>query len=222
LILFLSIASLLLFTPCVKAELDVDEYFEKSRGELIGFYGSEIVSHVALILGFLVAGAALASRVDDFLNNQKPLLARGLIFIKPSRAKRWTFVILLGLILCLVFYAGVRLVFWSAMGAYIIRATPENTKRVMDTNITSSNATSWTPILQDSAIKELANETKWWYRLALQSTSPEGAMLLLLDAFAFYILIVIILLVLSEVYQETKLRKGSSKKGASKCGEKLQ
>ncbi|MDH5483491.1 MAG: hypothetical protein OEY22_11550 [Candidatus Bathyarchaeota archaeon] len=158
LILFLSIACLLLFTICANAELNVDEYFEKSRGELIGFYGSEIVSHGALVLGFVVAGVTLMSKADDFWNNQKPSVPKRLFFL--------VFIFLLVLMLCSAFYSGLRVIFWSAMGAYVIDATPDKIWNFLNKNITSSNVTSWTPVLQEYAIKEFENETAPHYWLA--------------------------------------------------------
>lgn len=47
---------LLIFNVKATDSIDeIDTYFETARGQLLQFYGSEIVSHAAIILGLVVA-----------------------------------------------------------------------------------------------------------------------------------------------------------------------
>jgi hypothetical protein len=156
LILFFSTACLF-SPPCANAELDVDEYFEISRGELLGFYSSEIVSHAALILGFFAAEAALWK---DLRNDNKSSQRRDFL-------EKLSVCVLAGLILSCTCYSGLKLIYWSGLEAHAIEATPNEVTRVLDKNITSSNVTSWTSLLNEYNIRKLQNEPQIQYVLAL-------------------------------------------------------
>jgi len=144
----------LLLPSYSQSDLDFSEYFEKARGQLLSFYGSEIVSHTALILGFLVAAATLVSKLQDFLNGSRSSIGRKIFF--PS----------LGLVVGMIFYSLGRLIYWSALGANLIYARPENVTTLLKVDIVHSNATSLVPILNSYAVKRFELETEIQYEFA--------------------------------------------------------
>jgi hypothetical protein len=112
----------------VRASIDdVDTYFENVRGQLLGFYGSELVSHAAIILGLIVALPSIFPRAWKALNLRGTSLRAFLRYFTRALT-----VVLIG---TLILYTFGRLFFWSAQATSLMVATRTN----LGVNITDSN-----------------------------------------------------------------------------------
>jgi hypothetical protein len=122
----------------VRADVpDVDKYFENVRGELLSFYGSEMVSHAGILLGLIVAFPSTGWRA----------LKR--LFTKDSSRRAfylyffYSFVLVFTILLTL--YIVGRVVFWSTLSTRLTDATTAGL------GITESNANSSMRALIDYA-----------------------------------------------------------------------
>jgi hypothetical protein len=113
------------FTVKAQNEDEVDSLFETARGQLLGVYNSEVVSHAGIILGLIVAFATMAPNVWKAVNHKRKLLR----FFGPF---------LLIFICLLIIYSFGRLFYWSASSGSLMGATRSN----IGVTITASNATS--------------------------------------------------------------------------------
>jgi hypothetical protein len=141
---------LALFVANVWADVDaVDTYFENVRGQLLGFYASEIVSHAAIVLGLVIALPTVGGPVLAFL--RKRMRARSIeTFIEYFSS----FLILI-LIALLTLYSVGRLIYWSGMAASLMQATRTN----LGVTITESNVTSCMSALGNYTIERFWNGT---------------------------------------------------------------
>jgi hypothetical protein len=120
------------FIVSVKAGVDeVDTYFETVRGELLAFYGSEIVSHSAIILGLLIGFTQIGTLWNWLFEHGKRTFWRYFV---------WSCVFVL--ILALIMYSVGRLIYWSELVGYLIHTTRTNMEDVItESNVTSSMLT---------------------------------------------------------------------------------
>jgi hypothetical protein len=129
----LFVLAVLLIISCVlivkvKATDDVDEtdtYFESVRGQLLGFYSSEIISHAGIILGLIVG-------LPSIVKTAWKWLYRGKI-------RRFIALFVLPLALILVLYSFGRLIYWSSLSSALTVATRQD----LEVTITNSNVTSF-------------------------------------------------------------------------------
>jgi hypothetical protein len=117
---------------------EIDTLFETARGQLLGVYNSEVVSHAGIILGLIVAFASIAPNLWKALNSKRVILRFLAIFVPL-------------LIIILLFYSVGRLFYWS--GASVMGATRSN----IGVSITASNATSCMGALANFTISRAMN-----------------------------------------------------------------
>jgi hypothetical protein len=86
---------------------DVDTHFENARGQILGFYSSELMSHAAIILGFIVGLFSLGRYVDNLLRSKKWFV-------------RFIGYFALAVTFLLIAYSIGRLFFWSTLSSSII------------------------------------------------------------------------------------------------------
>jgi len=124
------------FVVCVWASVDeIDTYFENVRGQLLGFYGSEIVSHAAIILGLIIA---LPSTVSWAFKGLFKTMEQWAFFSYLTYSFVLIFIVLLTL------YSVGRLFYWSALASSLTALTRESlvTGEGLPVNITELNVTS--------------------------------------------------------------------------------
>jgi hypothetical protein len=149
----------------------IDSHFDQVRGQLIGFYGSQIVSHAGIILGLIIAIATFA-----------PRLFRGL----KSKKFAWCFVAFLVILLLgtLIVYTTGRLFYWSSLDAYLEHATRQSVENKLHINITASNATSCMDALSNYTVtstessfglSSISNLTKYPYYILAAISGVEVA-----------------------------------------------
>ena len=170
-ILKLSTATLFLFVLCglliVSAAADVyDDYFESVRGQLLAFYGSEVVSHAGIILGLLVGLFSIAKPLWRALQRRSRRLLRFFGVFIPT-------LIVIGL----VFSAG-RLVYWSDLGAYLMKTNitivVTNNTDLMSNATSNLNLTSWIGILNDNVVNEFIADNRLQAQVARVVTSLDS------------------------------------------------
>lgn len=142
----LVVLGLLIFTA--KADT-VDDAFETARGQLLAFYGSEVVSHTGIILGLLVGLFSIAKLLWSALNHQRQVLRFFGVFIP----------ILVGIGLV---FSGGRLVYWSDLGLHLIHSDRTSVGFTVD----NSNVTSCIGAFENSAISQYANDPRWFVMFA--------------------------------------------------------
>lgn len=154
----------------VGAEVDVDEYFENVRGQLLQFYTSELISHAAIILGLIVG----LPTVGSIIWNWKWLKRRHPFWRHSVRA----FVFLIT-VTSVLFSFG-RFVYWSKLGTPLIHVTREDVSDFL----TESNATSWElnvtscmSVLSDYAYAKLPKDlspTSVLIQISFHLTNPDA------------------------------------------------
>jgi len=107
----------------------IDSHFDDVRGQLIGFYGSQIVSHTGIILGLIIVIPSLGPKLFRLLMSKRFALCLFALLI----------ILLLG---TLIVYNTGRLFYWSSLDAYLEHATKQKVEIKLDITITGSNATS--------------------------------------------------------------------------------
>jgi hypothetical protein len=95
----------------VRAEIpDFYNYFETLRGELLGFYNSELISHTGIILGLIVGIASIGPVLWNLVIHKKVIC---------KLIGRFSF----GAIIAGICYFVGRFFYWSAMNTILIGAT---------------------------------------------------------------------------------------------------
>jgi succinate dehydrogenase hydrophobic anchor subunit len=153
------------FAFSVRAQTDVDKYFETVRGELIGFYGSEMVSHAAILLGLVVAFPSTGWRALRSVSYRYSYKRGWALFLN--------FICLFVSVsmMLLIFYFFGRTVVWSFLSSGLVSATPANV------GITESNVTSCMTALADYAGKGLKESTFWSQPFIILVNPPESFIL---------------------------------------------
>lgn len=114
---------------------DVDTHFETVRGELLAFYGSEIVAHVGILLGIIIAFPSVIGGVLKRLNNKMKRSWRA-FFLYSS------YFLVLIFIVFLTLYSVGRIVYYSSFVANLVAVTREKLNLYLHANITELNLTS--------------------------------------------------------------------------------
>lgn len=111
----------------VKANVDeVDTYFENVRGQLLAFYGSEIISHAGIILGLVIGLPPVGTLFWKRLHFRNAFL------------RYFTRMLVLVFVVMVILYSVGRLIYWSSLGASLTQATRTNLGVVVpDSNTTS-------------------------------------------------------------------------------------
>jgi len=171
-LLLLPLIFLTLSISYVRAQNANDVYFESIRGELLSFYGSEIVAHANLIVGLAISSLALIAGGKQFFKGSKegnPKSKEGADASDTSKRSKWKrvdlrtvfFFLLLGLILVLTIYSLGRLMYWSFLGADVL---------AIDSNLKGKvgNTTSTALIfeLHNLTIKDFENSSSVQYKFA--------------------------------------------------------
>ena len=150
------------FVISVHAQTEVDRYFENVRGELFGFYGSELVSHAAILLGLLVAFPSSGWRA--FRN----------VGYREGYKRWWAFFfnlvylfIFIAMVLVIFYFVG-RAIVWAFVSSRLASATPANL------GITESNVTSSMNALADYASGVLKGAAPWSQPFIISVNPPEN------------------------------------------------
>ena len=113
------------FTGKAQTVDEIDTIFENARGQLLGIYNSEVISHAGIILGLIIALGSTASDIWKGLNSKRKKL-------------RFLAVFAFLLIVLLLIYSVGRLFYWSSCSGALMGVTRSN----IGVTINSSNATS--------------------------------------------------------------------------------
>jgi hypothetical protein len=147
-VFFLTLSIIIINVGATVNELDV--YFETVRGQLLGFYGSEIVSHAGIILGLIIALPSLGGLLWKALN------------LGRRFSRRITRSLVLVFFIILILYSVGRLIYWSSLGASVALATREK----LEATNSVENATSYMPALVNYTRTEFWNDPGFTYQIA--------------------------------------------------------
>jgi hypothetical protein len=96
---------------------EVEKYFETVRGELLQFYGSEMVSHAAVLLGLVVAFPSIGWRARRKVSYRDGYSRWG------TFGFNWFYLFIFVSMVVLVFYFVGRTILWSSLSAQMVSAT---------------------------------------------------------------------------------------------------
>lgn len=188
---FLIILSSIAFTAKAQSQsLDpIDTVFETARGQLLGVYNSEVVTHAGIILGLIVAFASVAPNAWKAVHNEKKKVR----FLGASAS--------VSIVLLFVYSVG-RLFYWSALSGTLIGATRSN----IGATITSSNATYCLNALSNFTIESAKNAPLTITSFLANSLHPNNWVWLLIVGGA---ILVISSYAIATLYDPTK-QKGNN------------
>jgi hypothetical protein len=141
-LILLLLLSTTLFLGKALALDELDTHFETVRGNLLGFYNSELVSHAGILLGFTVGLASLLPSIWKAINSRRGLL------------RFFGMAILLSLFIIIIYSFG-RLLYWSALSATLVGVTRPNVGLANST----IDATSYMRTLSFYCLSSVGNDT---------------------------------------------------------------
>jgi hypothetical protein len=182
---FIFVASLFLVSSIILPALaqnevnELDTLFETARGQLLGVYNSEVISHAGIIIGLMVAVASILPNAWKAFTHRKRILRFAGVFLPL-------------LIILALFYSVGRLFFWSALSGALFSATKTN----IGVTITSSNATYCMSALANYTISSAMNAPLSITSLIVRAVNS--------DNLIFFIMIGLVIITLISLFTSSK------------------